>query len=352
MSHAPSPLRPYLHKIAERTDLSRAEAREAFGLIMEGEASDAEIAALLMGLRVKGESVAELTGGAEVLRAKATPVTAPPGTVDTCGTGGDGHATLNVSTAAAIVVAACGVPVAKHGNRAVSSRSGSADVLEALGVAIDLPKEQSQACLDGLGICFLLASRHHNAVRHVMPVRRMLAIRTIFNMLGPLANPAQARRQVVGVYDPAWLEPFAETLKTLGSEHVWVVHGRDGVDEISISGETDVVAYDGGVLERFVVSPESAGLSRHPLSAIRGGSAEENAAAMRDLLAGARGAYRDIVLLNAAAALVVSDRASDLEEGATMAARAIDSGRAAQLLKDWVVLSRKAALTGVGSGNG
>ncbi|MFQ5346394.1 MAG: anthranilate phosphoribosyltransferase [Rhodothalassiaceae bacterium] len=350
MSSPPTPLRPYLHKIAERRDLSRAEAREAFGLIMEGEASDAEIAALLMGLRVKGECADELTGGAEALRERALRIPAPPGAVDTCGTGGDGHATLNVSTAAAIVVAACGVPVAKHGNRAVSSRSGSADVLEALGVATDIPPQRAQACLEKLGICFLLASRHHNAVRHVMPVRRMLAIRTIFNMLGPLANPAETRRQVIGVFDPAWLEPFARTLMALGSERVWVVHGRDGVDELSIAGPTDVVAVDGSELRRFSVSPEDAALARHPLEAIRGGSAAENARALRALLAGKPGAYRDIVLLNAAAALVVAGRAGDLAKGVRIAAQAIDSGAAAALLARWARLSHGEAPEGTADG--
>lgn len=335
-----SSLKPHIARLADRCDLTRENSRDAFRLLMTGNAGEAEMAAFLMGLRVKGETVDEITGGAEVLREKAARLVAPAGAVDTCGTGGDGAATINVSTAAAIVTAAAGVPVAKHGNKAVSSRSGSADVLVALGVEIDLPEARVQACLDSLGIGFLHAPKHHGAMRHVAPVRRALGIRSIFNLLGPLANPAGTTRQVIGVFAEIWLEPLARTLAALGSEHVWIVHGSDGLDEISISAGTHVAEMRGGTVRRFVVTPEDAGLARHPIEAIRGGSAGENAAGIRAILAGEPGAGRDIVLLNAAAALIVGGRAADLREGVALAARAVDSGAAADLLLRWAAMTR------------
>lgn len=336
-----SSLKPYIAALAERRDLTREESRDAFRLLMTGNAGEAEMAAFVMGLRVKGETVEEIVGGAEVLRERASRIAAPRGAVDTCGTGGDGASTINVSTAAAIVTAACGVPVAKHGNKAVSSRSGSADVLAALGVGIEIPEARVEACLDRLGIGFLHAPKHHGAMRHVAPVRHALGIRSIFNVLGPLANPAGTTRQVIGVFAERWLEPLAHTLAALGSEHVWVVHGTDGLDEISISAETRVAEMRGGAVRRFTVAPEDAGLTRHPLEAIRGGSAEENAAAIRGILAGSGGAARDIVLLNAAAALIVGGRAGDLREAAVLAARAIDTGAAADLLVRWAAMTRE-----------
>jgi len=335
-----SELKESIRRIAEGGTLSRAEARAAFEIIMSGAADDVEIAAFLMGLRMRGETVDEIAGAAEVMREKAVALTAPAGTVDTCGTGGDGRGTYNISTAAAIVAAACGVPVAKHGNVSVSSKSGSADVLERLGVQIDLPPERVQACLDRFGLCFLMAPKHHRAMRHVAPVRRTMGIRTIFNVLGPLSNPAGAKRQLIGVYDPKWLEPLAQTLGTLGSEHVWIVHGSDGLDELTVTGESEVAEYREGSLRRFTVTPEAAGLSRHDLHALAGGSPEENAAALKALLGGADGAYRDIVLLNAAATLLVAGKAATLEEAAHAASAAVDDGRALQLLENWAAFSR------------
>lgn len=335
-----SELKDCIVRIAEGGRLTREEARAAFETIMSGAADDAEIAAFLMGLRMRKESVEEIAGGAEVLREKAIALKAPPGAVDTCGTGGDGHGSFNISTAAAIVAAACGVPVAKHGNVSVSSKSGSAEVLERLGVDLDLPAERVQACLDKFGICFLMAPKHHRAMRHVAPVRRSMGIRTVFNVLGPLSNPAGATRQLIGVYDPEWLEPLARTLAALGSEHVWIVHGSDGLDELTVTGESEVVEYAGGELRCFTVTPEEAGLARHPLAALKGGTPEENAAAMTALLGGERGAYRDIVLLNAAATLLVADKTTELASGVRQAAEAIDTGVAADLLERWAAFTR------------
>ncbi|GAK32811.1 anthranilate phosphoribosyltransferase [Iodidimonas nitroreducens] len=336
MSH----LQKIIARIADGHALDRAEARDAFRLIMDGAAEDVEIAAFLMGLKMRGETVAEIAGGADVMRANALPLQAPPGTVDTCGTGGDGLGTYNISTAAAIVAAAAGVPVAKHGNRAVSSLSGSSDVLAHLGVAMDAPLDRVQGALDRFGLCFLLAPRHHEAMRHVALVRKSLGVRTIFNILGPLTNPAGAKRQLIGVYDQRWLKPLAETLGLLGSEHVWVVHGHDGLDELSISTESSVVSFRNGKLEEMTIRPEDFGLKRHPLEALKGGDAAYNAAALRDLLMGQPSAYRDVVALNAGAALMLGGGAADVAAGVAMAQNAIDSGKALALLNDWAAYSR------------
>ena len=336
-------LKPVLARLADGATLNRAEARAAFEAIMSGLIDPPQIAAFLMAMRVRGETVDEITGGADVLRAKAATLTAPAGAVDTCGTGGSGHSTYNVSTAAAIIAAACGVPVAKHGNRAASSKSGSADVLEALGVDLELSPAAVEACLTETGIGFLFARQHHSAMRHVAPVRHSLGLRTIFNLLGPLSNPAGARRQVLGVYDARWLEPMAEVLKALGSELVWVVHGSDGLDEITVTGPTEVAELRDGTIRRFTVRPEDVGLTSAPLAALIGGDPAHNAAALRDVLAGQHGAYRDIAVINAAAALVVADKASALNDGCAMAAEAIDDGRATALLDRWVATSRKVA---------
>jgi anthranilate phosphoribosyltransferase/anthranilate synthase/phosphoribosyltransferase len=320
-----------LARLATGATLSEAEAEAAFGLVMDGAAGEARIAALLMALRVRGETAAELRGAVRAMRARMSPVAAPAGAVDVCGTGGDAAGTLNVSTAVAFVVAGCGVPVAKHGNRGVSSRSGGADVLAALGVALDGTPAALARLLVSPGLAFLFAPAHHPGMRHAAPVRAALGVRTIFNLLGPLANPAGVRRQLTGVYDAAWLVPMAETLGALGAEHVWLVHGA-GLDELTLAGQTQVVEWRRGALRRFTVTPEDAGFLRAPIAAIAGGDAAHNAAAIRALLAGAPGAYRDTVLLNAAAALIVAGVAGDLREGAALAAASIDDGRAGAVL--------------------
>ena len=326
-----SDLRPLLARVALGERLSQDEAEAAFEIIMSGGATPSQMGALLMGLRVRGESVEEITGAARIMRSKALAITAPPGTVDTCGTGGDGSGTFNISTATALILAGAGVPVAKHGNRALSSRSGSADVLTALGVNIDCEMAVVQRCLDEIGIGFLMAPRHHSATRHVAPTRVELATRTIFNLLGPLSNPAGARRQLVGVFAAEWVVPMAEVLGRLGAEHAWVVHGA-GIDELTTAGVSTVAEFKQGELRRFEVAPEDAGLPRAPLDALKGGEPAHNAAAMRALLAGEHGALRDVALLNAAAGLIVADRARDLRAGVAIAAEAIDSGKAARVL--------------------
>ncbi len=324
-------LKPVLARLAAGETLAEAEAEAAFGIIMAGEATPAQIAGLLMALRVRGETVPELTGAVRAMRARMLSVPAPPGAMDIVGTGGDNAGSLNVSTATALVVAGCGVPVAKHGNRALSSRSGAADVLSALGVDTDAPLDRLPAVLERAGMVFLMAPRHHAALRHAAGPRVELGTRTIFNLLGPLANPARVKRQLTGAFDPSWLRPMAETLGRLGTERAWVVHGQ-GLDEVALSGETRVAALEDGAVREFTVSPEDAGLRPAPPEAVRGGAPGENAEALLALLRGAGGAYRDIVLLNAAAALVVAGRTRDLRSGAAVAARSIDSGAAAEVL--------------------
>ena len=324
-------MKPVLARLAAGGTLAESEAEAAFGLIMAGEATPSQIAGLLMALRVRGETVAELTGAVRAMRARMLAVPAPPGAVDIVGTGGDNAGSLNVSTAAALVVAGCGVPVAKHGNRALSSRSGAADVLGALGVNTDVPLERLPAVMERAGMAFLMAPRHHAALRHAAGPRVELGTRTIFNLLGPLANPARVKRQLTGAFDSAWLRPMAETLGRLGTERAWVVHGQ-GLDEVALAGETRVVSLEDGAIREFTVSPEDAGLRRAPPEAVRGGTPAENAEALLSLLGGTPGAYRDIVLLNAAAALVVAGRSGDLRGGAALAARSIDSGAAAEVL--------------------
>lgn len=328
-------LREAIASIAAGRTLSRENARAVFAHIMSGEASDIQVSALLMGLALRGETAEEIAGGADILRAHALTLSVSDNVIDTCGTGGDGLSTFNISTAAAIVAAAAGVPVAKHGNRAVSSKSGSADVLERLGIELDSDPERVARSIETLGIGFLMAPRHHSAMRHVAPIRAALGIRTIFNLLGPLSNPAHARYQLIGVFGSRWLRPMAEALALLGSERAWVVHGSDGLDEITISGESHVIALEHGELREFSVHPEDAGLPCHSLDKIIGGDAGTNARALRALLEGMAGAYRDVVLLNAAAALIVGGRAGTLREGAERAAEAIDSGAALRLLEAW-----------------
>jgi anthranilate phosphoribosyltransferase len=324
-------LKPLLAHVAAGRSLSEAQAEAAFDIIMSGNATASQIGAFLMALRVRGETVEEIAGAARIMRAKAVAVDAPPGTIDTCGTGGDSSGSFNISTASALVVAGCGVPVAKHGNRALSSKSGSADVLRALGVDIDADFAIVRRCLWEIGIGFLMAPRHHSATRHVAPARVELGTRTIFNLLGPLSSPAKAPRQLVGVFAPEWVRPMAEVLGRLGLERAWVVHGS-GLDELTTAGVTTVAALDKGKVETFELVAEDVGLPSARLEELRGGEPQHNARLMRDLLAGAGGPLRDIVLLNSGAALVIAGRASELGEAVELAARALDSGAARQVL--------------------
>lgn len=321
-----------LAKIATGAMLSRAEAELAFDDMLSGEVTPAQVGAFLMALRVRGETVEEIAGAVTAMRAKMLRVEAPAGAIDVVGTGGDGAGSWNVSTLAALIVAACGVPVAKHGNRAASSRSGASDVLTALGVRIGIPPAAVSRCIAEAGIGFMMAQTHHAAMRHVGAIRAELGTRTVFNLLGPLSNPAGVRRQLLGVFAPAWLEPLAEALRTLGSERVWVVHGADGLDELTTTGPSAVVELNGAALRRFEVTPEDAGLARAQPGELRGGDPAHNAMALEAVLAGARNAYRDIAVLNAAAALVIADRAPDLLAGARLAQAALDGGAAAATL--------------------
>lgn len=310
-------------------------AAGAFDAIMDGRVADEEIARFLVELAERGETVDEVVAAAGALRARMLAVEAPAGAIDVCGTGGDGSGSLNVSTAVAIVVAALGVPVAKHGNRAASSRAGAADTLEALGVRLDRTPAEAEAMLSDLGIAFLFAPAHHPAMARVGPVRRALGRRTIFNLLGPLANPAQVRRQLMGVFAAHWVRPMAQAMARLDGEGSMVVHGSDGLDELSVSAPSLVARAARGDAAETEVTPEAAGLARWPAAALKGGDAAHNARALKRLLAGERGAYRDIVALNAAGALIVAGRAGDWAEGAQLATDAIDSGAAADLLARW-----------------
>jgi anthranilate phosphoribosyltransferase len=324
-------LRPTLALVAAGNRLSEAEAEAAFEIIMSGGATPSQMGAFLMALRVRGETVDEITGAARIMRSKALMIDAPPGTIDTVGTGGDGSGSFNVSTATGLVVAGAGVPVAKHGNRAFSSRSGAADVLTALGINIDCDMDVVRRCLWEVGMCFLMAPRHHGATRHVGPTRVELGTRTIFNLLGPLSNPAGARRLLVGVYASQWVVPMAEVLGRLGAEHVWVVHGS-GMDEITTVGTTTVAELKDGRVRSFELAPEDAGMPRATIADLKGGEPAHNAARMRALLGGEKGPIRDIVLLNAAASLIVAGKADSLQDGVRLAAQSIDSGAAANVL--------------------
>jgi anthranilate phosphoribosyltransferase len=331
-----------LKRVAAGETLDSEASASAFAAIMAGEIGDAQMAGFLTALAVRKPTVAEITGAVTAMRTAMTRVQAPANAIDLVGTGGDGHSTLNISSAACFVAAACGVPIAKHGNRNMSSRTGAADVLEALGVKVDVTPEVAQACVEQTGVCFLFAQGYHPAMRHVTPVRRALGFRTIFNLLGPLSNPAGVKRQLLGVYALEWMEPVAKVLGTLGTEKAWVVHGSDGLDELSISDITHVAKLERGRIEIGMVAPEDAGLPRWPLAAVKGGYAPENAAALARLLNGEPGAYRDIVLLNSAAALIVADKAHDLREGVDLAAKAIDSGAAKRVLEKLVAVSNGA----------
>lgn len=327
--------KPLLTKLVDGRILSADEAHAFFAACLRGEPTPAQVAAAVTALRIRGETVGEIAAFAMAMREAAQTLDHPYDVIDTCGTGGDGQHTFNISTAAALVLAGAGLKVAKHGNRALSSRSGSSDVLAALGVNLAASPAQQRRSLDQAGIAFLFAPAYHGAMRHVGPVRAEIGFRTVFNLLGPLSNPASAKRQVMGVYDPRLLEPLAEVLGRLGATRAWTVHGQ-GLDELTTTGETEVAEWKDGAVRRFTVTPDDAGLPRADIAALRGGDAEENALALRALLDGAKGAYRDIVLLNAAAALVVADRAADLAEGAALAAAVIDDGRASRALADLV----------------
>ena len=320
-------MKAFLARLAQGETLSADEAEAAFGIIMSGEATPAQIAGLLMALRVRGETVAELTGAVRAMRSRMVTVDAPPDAIDVCGTGGDNAGTLNVSTAVTFVLAACGVPVAKHGNRALSSRSGGADVLTALGVNVDVALDRLPDILRAAGCAFLFAPRHHAALRHAAGPRVELGTRTIFNLLGPLANPARVRRQLTGVFAPEWARPMAEALRDLGTERAWVVHGQ-GLDELTVAGSNTVVAVDAGAITTFTVDASDAGLPRAPIDAIQGGDAGHNAQALTALLNGAPGPYRNTVALNAAAGLIVAGRATTLREGVGQAETAINTGAA------------------------
>ena len=325
-------LKPVLARLAQGETLDEDEAERAFGIIMNGEATPAQIAGLVMAMRLRGETVAEMTGAVRAMRARMVPAEVPPGAVDIVGTGGDGAGTLNISTAAAMVVAGCGVPVAKHGNKAQSSRSGTADAFAALGVNLDIPFERIPAVIREAGMVFLMAQRHHAALRHAAGPRVELGTRTIFNLLGPMANPGGVTRQMTGAFAPQWLRPMAEALGRLGSERAWLVHGQ-GLDELTVSGPSQVVELRDGHLREFTVSPGDVGLPVSPVESLRGGDPERNAAALLALLDGVASPYRDCVVLNAAAALVVAGRSDDLREAARMAAASIDQGAARGVLE-------------------
>lgn len=336
-------LRPLIKTIAEGGQLDRREMETCFDTILEGEASPAQMAAFVTALKLRGETPSDITAGASILRRRAVTINAPEGAMDIVGTGGDGIGTWNISSAAAFVLAGCGVPVAKHGNRAVSSKSGSADVLMALGINLDAPMEKVQQALDTARVCFLMAPRHHSAMRHVGPIRAELGYRTIFNMLGPLSNPALVERILVGVFDRAWIVPFAEALKALGTSHAIVVHGDDGLDEVTTTGVTHAALLRDGDISTLTINPEEIGLPLADTADLIGGNPEDNAAALAALLDGAAGAYRDIVILNAATALYAGGHADSISDGAGKAKAAIDSGAAREALDTLIRISNEEA---------
>lgn len=332
-------MKPFLAIVAEGTPLSRDQAADAFDIIMSGGATPSQIGAFLMALRLRGESVDEITGAVAQMRAKMTRVDAPDDCVDIVGTGGTGTKTYNISTCAAMVMAGAGVKVAKHGNKALSSLSGSGDVLSSLGVNLDQDPQGVARCINEANIGFMFAPNHHSAMRFVGPSRVEMGIRTIFNLLGPLSNPAGVKRQLIGVFNPHWLMPFAETLRNLGSEVAWIIHGADGLDELSITGESKVVELKDGEISELTITPEQVGLTRASLDDIRGGTGDVNAQALRSLLEGEKGPYRDIVLMNAAAGLYVAGEVPTFEDGITLAIDVIDSGKALKALDRLISVS-------------
>jgi anthranilate phosphoribosyltransferase len=337
-----SDFKPFIAKVAAGQSLSFEEARQAFDIVMSGEATPAQIGGFLMAMRVRGETVDEISGAVATMRAKMLPVEAPVGAIDIVGTGGDVSGSYNISTCSAFVVAGAGVPVAKHGNRALSSKSGAADTLMALGIDIDIGPSEIANCIREAGVGFMFAPRHHSAMKHVGPARVELGTRTIFNLLGPLSNPAGVKRLMVGVFAPEWVEPVASVLRTLGAEAAWVVHG-DGLDEVTTAGGTKVAQLKDGAIEIFTVTPEEAGLTRANFADLRGGDAAHNALALRSVLAGEKSPYRDIVLMNSAAGLLVAGRVSSLTEGVALAAQSIDTGKAEQALDRLIRVSNREA---------
>ncbi|MBB4954660.1 anthranilate phosphoribosyltransferase [Agrobacterium vitis] len=331
-------LKPFIAKVANKEALSREEASAAFEILMSGAATPAQIGGFLIALRMRGETVPEIAGAVSVMREKMLPVLAPANAVDIVGTGGDGTGTYNISTLAAIIVAGTGVPVAKHGNKALSSKSGAADSLTALGVKLDIDPATIGRCIAQAGLGFMFAQMHHSAMRHVGPARVELGTRTIFNLLGPLANPAGVKKQLLGVYAPEWVVPLAETLKDLGSETVWVVHGN-GLDEITTTGMTQVAALENGVIRTFELTPADFGVEQVDLAALKGGDGEHNAKALRAVLEGAKNPYRDVALCNAAAALVIAGKANTIAEGMEIGAKSLDSGAALQTLDKLISVS-------------
>jgi anthranilate phosphoribosyltransferase len=332
-------LKRLIQKVSTGSTLEEAEIRSALDIMTAGHATQAQMGAFLMALRVRGETVEEITGAAQMLRSRMNRVEVPPGAVDIVGTGGDGVGTYNVSTCASLVAAGAGLRIAKHGNRSVSSISGASDVLAALGVKLDVPFEVISRSVAEAGVGFMWAPMHHPAMKHWAPVRAELGIRTIFNLLGPISNPAGVKRQIVGVFSWQWVEPIAHVLNKLGAEHVWVVHGHDGLDELTTTGSTDVAEVKDGQVTVFEVTPADAGLSPARLSDLKGGDAQTNAAAIRDVLAAKKGPFRDIVLLNAAAALIVGGKAANLTDGVAMAAHAIESGAAKAALDKLIAIT-------------
>ena len=331
--------KPFIAKVATGATLTAAEARDAFDTILSGEVTPAQSAGFLMALRVRGETTEEITGAVTALRSRAVKVVAPPSAIDIVGTGGDNSGSYNVSTLAAIIVAACGVPVAKHGNSAASSKSGAADVLVALGVNIGIEPSAIERCIAGSGLGFMFARAHHASMRHVAPVRVELGTRTIFNLIGPLSNPAGVKVQLLGAFAESWLRPMVEVLASLGTTRVWAVHGSDGLDEITTTGPTQVVALENGVISSFRISPQDVGLPVAKRDDLRGGTAEVNAAALINVLDGAKTAYRDIAVFNAAAALLVAGAATTLQDGVARARSALDTGAAKMALSRLVTIS-------------
>jgi len=332
-------LRQLIQKVSGGATLSEDEIRSALEQMTAGAATPAQMGAFLMALRVRGETVEEIAGAAQMLRAKMNRVEVAPDAIDIVGTGGDTHGTYNISTCAALIAAGAGVKIAKHGNRRVSSKSGASDVLSELGVKLEVPAATIARCVGEAGVGFLWAPLHHPALKHWAPIRGELGIRTIFNLLGPICNPAGVKRQVVGVFSWHWVEPIAHVLNSLGAEHVWVVHGHDGLDELTTTGATDVAELKGGKVTVFEVTPADAGLSPARLSDLKGGDEKENAAAIRAVLAGKKTPLRDIAVLNAAAALIVAGKAANLLDGAALAAHSIESGAARKALERLVAIS-------------
>jgi len=332
-------LKPLIAKVAAGTPLSRAEAREAFDVMMSGDATPSQIGGFLMALRVRGETVDEITGAVEIMREKMLPVEAPADAIDIVGTGGDASGSYNISTCAAFVAAGAGLKVAKHGNRALSSRSGAADVLMALGVKIDVPPEKISECISEAGLGFMFAPAHHSSMKFVGPSRVELGTRTIFNLLGPLSNPAGARRQVTGVFSQQWVEPLAQVLQNLGCEACWICHGEGGMDEIVPTGTTWISELKDGKITSFTLTPEEVGLKRSSFEQLKGGDAEHNADALRHVLAGKPSAFRDAAVMTAGAALVVAGRAADLKQGVAAAQKALDTGAAEAALTKLIKVS-------------